>query len=55
MTILTGMGSSRTVLVLEDKILVALASNLSGLGLDSAETLSTGAVEAGTEKHIPAI
>jgi hypothetical protein len=47
------MGSSRTDLVLEDKILAALALNLSGLG--SAETLSTGAVEAGNEKHVPEI
>jgi hypothetical protein len=40
---------------LENKILAALASHLSGLGLESAETLSTGAVETGTEKHEPAI
>jgi hypothetical protein len=39
------MGSSRTV-----KNVGGL-----GLGLESAETLSTGAVEAETEKYVPAI
>jgi hypothetical protein len=48
-----GMGSTRTVL--EDKILTALNLSGLGLGLESADTLSTGAVEAGTEKHVPAI